>query len=325
MLNILRTSLRTGRVTVPYPKVSRVEPYRGRPEIAPSRCDCTGACARVCPSSAIVMGRESSGGRRWQMDLARCVFCGLCEEACPNGAIVMTNDFELATRSRDDLIVGVTHSRSAVSSAQRPSSAFDESDLRDNRCAPEDSVASFWSKTLVAPRPALWRTETSAATDGTSHQELANLGGRIRGLLRRSLHIRHMAAGSDNSCDWEIAHLLNPVYDVQRLGIDFVASPRHADLLLVTGAVTRNLEIALLATYEGMPSPRLVVAVGDEACGGGVLQGSYAVAGGVDRCLPVDVYIPGDPPRPQAIIQGLLIALGKLEPKLHRLEFLAGG
>ncbi|MCL5027122.1 MAG: hypothetical protein M1531_11635, partial [Chloroflexi bacterium] len=122
------------------------------------------------------------------------------------------------------------------------------------------------------------------------------LTGRVSRLLKRSLHIRHMAAGSDNSTDWEIAALLNPVYDIQRLGIDFVASPRHADLLLVTGAVTRHLEPALYATYEAMPSPRLVVAAGDEACGGGVLHGSYAVAGGVDRCLPVDVYVPGDPP-----------------------------
>ena len=129
-----------------------------------------------------------------------------------------------------------------------------------------------------------------------------------------------MAAGSENSCDWEIAHLLNPVYDIQRLGIDFVASPRHADLLMVTGAVTRNLEPALFATYEAMPYPRLVVAVGDEACSGGVLQGSYAVVGGVDRCLPVDVYIPGDPPRPQALIQGLLVALDRLEPKVRRVE-----
>ncbi len=137
------------------------------------------------------------------------------------------------------------------------------------------------------------------------------LGHRIRTLLGRSLHIRHMDAGSDNACDWEIAGLLGPVYDVQRLGIDFVASPRHADLLLVTGAVTRHLEPALLATYEAMPSPKLVVAVGDEACGGGVLQGSYAIAGGVDRCLPVDVYIPGSPPKPQALIQGLLMAVGR--------------
>lgn len=147
-----------------------------------------------------------------------------------------------------------------------------------------------------------------APLDG--ERELADA---IRRRLGRSLHVRHLDVGSCNGCDWEISALLNPDHDVQRLGIDFVASPRHADLLLVTGAVTRHLEPALRATYEAMPSPRLVVAAGDEACGGGVLQGSYAVAGGVDRCLPVDVYIPGDPPRPEALIYGLLLALDRVK------------
>ncbi|HUG15733.1 MAG TPA: hypothetical protein VMM78_12050, partial [Thermomicrobiales bacterium] len=120
----------------------------------------------------------------------------------------------------------------------------------------------------------------STGTDSTA--ELAGrLGRRIHGLLRRSLHVRHLDAGSCNGCDWEIQALLGPVYDIQRLGIDIVASPRHADLLLVTGSVTRNLELAALATYEAMPEPRLVVAVGACACGGGVLQGSYCTAGGV--------------------------------------------
>lgn len=143
------------------------------------------------------------------------------------------------------------------------------------------------------------------------------LGARIHRLLRRSLHIRHLDAGSCNGCDWEIQALMGPVYDIQRLGIDIVASPRHADLLLVTGSVTRNLEQAARMTYEAMPEPRLVVAVGACACGGGVLQGSYCTAGGVKNVLPVDVFIPGCPPRPLALIQGLMVALGRLEPKLR--------
>jgi Ni,Fe-hydrogenase III small subunit len=143
----------------------------------------------------------------------------------------------------------------------------------------------------------------------------SRLDERIRRRLRRSLHIRHMDTGSDNSTDWELNALVNPIYDVQRLGIDFVASPRHADLLLCTGAVTRNLEPALRATYEAMPQPAIVVAAGTEACGGGIVQGSYAVAGGVDRCLPVDVYIPGDPPSPLALIHGLLLAVGRIQPR----------
>jgi Ni,Fe-hydrogenase III small subunit len=106
--------------------------------------------------------------------------------------------------------------------------------------------------------------------------------------------------------------LLNPVYDIQRLGIDFVASPRHADLLLVTGVMTRNLAEAARLTYEAMPEPRLVVAVGACAVGGGVFSHTYAAAGAVEPTLPVDVFVPGCPPRPEAIIHGLLLAVGRL-------------
>jgi len=146
------------------------------------------------------------------------------------------------------------------------------------------------------------------------------LGARIRELLKRSLQIRHLDAGSCNGCDWEIQALLGPVYDIQRLGIDIVASPRHADMLFVTGSVTRNLEQAARMTYEAMPAPGLVVAVGACACGGGVLQGSYCTAGGVGNVLPVDLWIPGCPPRPQALIHGLMLAMDKMEQKLHGTE-----
>ena len=132
--------------------------------------------------------------------------------------------------------------------------------------------------------------------------------------LGRSLHIRHLDAGSCNGCDWEIAALLNPYHDVQRLGIDFVASPRHADLLLVTGIMTRNLEDAARRTYEAMPEPRLVVAVGACAISGGVFAGSYAGRDGIGEVLPVDVFVPGCPPRPEALIHGLLVAVGRMAP-----------
>jgi len=136
----------------------------------------------------------------------------------------------------------------------------------------------------------------------------------IEAVLGRSLHVRHLDAGSCNGCDWEIAALLNPYYDVQRLGIDFVASPRHADLLLVTGIMTRNLEEAARRTYEAMPEPRLVVAVGACAISGGVFAGTYAGRNGVRDVLPVDVFVPGCPPRPEALIHGLLVAVGRLPP-----------
>jgi Ni,Fe-hydrogenase III small subunit len=146
----------------------------------------------------------------------------------------------------------------------------------------------------------------------TDDAAAAELTSRIRRRLRRSLHIRHLDAGSCNGCDWELNALLGPYYDVQRLGIDFVASPRHADLLLVTGVMTRNLVEAAQKTYEAMPEPRLVVAVGACAVGGGVFANTYAAHGSAGAVLPVDVFIPGCPPRPEAIIHGLLMAVGRL-------------
>jgi Ni,Fe-hydrogenase III small subunit/formate hydrogenlyase subunit 6/NADH:ubiquinone oxidoreductase subunit I len=137
----------------------------------------------------------------------------------------------------------------------------------------------------------------------------------IHRVLGRSLQLRHLDAGSCNACDWELTALLNPVYDVRRLGIDFVASPRHADGVVVTGPVTRNLETAVRRTVEAVPEPRIVVAVGACAASGGIVGEGYASAGGVDKVLPVDVYIPGCPPRPEAIIFGILVALGRLDAR----------
>jgi Ni,Fe-hydrogenase III small subunit/formate hydrogenlyase subunit 6/NADH:ubiquinone oxidoreductase subunit I len=145
--------------------------------------------------------------------------------------------------------------------------------------------------------------------------EVAHAASEIHRVLGRSLHLRHLDAGSCNACDWELTALLNPVYDVRRLGIDFVASPRHADGVVVTGSVTRNLETAVRRTIEAIPHPRIVIAVGACAASGGIVGEGYASAGGVDRVLPVDVYIPGCPPRPEAIIFGILVAVGRLDAR----------
>ena len=146
----------------------------------------------------------------------------------------------------------------------------------------------------------------------TPSPEALELRRAIRRTLGRSLHVRHLDAGSCTGCDWEIAALLNPYHDVQRLGIDFVASPRHADLLLVTGIMTRNLREAAIRTYESMAEPRLVVAVGACAISGGVFAGSSEGGDGISGTLPVDVLVPGCPPRPESIIEGLLLAVGRL-------------
>jgi len=135
---------------------------------------------------------------------------------------------------------------------------------------------------------------------------------QTRRLLGRSLAIREVDAGSCNGCEIEITGLTSPVYDAERFGIHFVASPRHADLLLVTGPVTRNMEVALIKTYEATPDPKLVVAAGDCARTCGVFKGSYAVAGSVDQFIPVDVYVSGCPPEPNDLLRGILAALGRL-------------
>ena len=139
----------------------------------------------------------------------------------------------------------------------------------------------------------------------------------VEKIFGRSLHIREVDAGSCNGCEMEIDGLNSPIYDAERFGIHFVASPRHADMLLVTGPVTRNMELALKKTYAAMPGPRLVVAVGACGCSGGIFGRNYATLGGVDSVLPVDVYIPGCPPNPHALLHGILLAVGKLCPGGH--------
>jgi Ni,Fe-hydrogenase III small subunit len=135
---------------------------------------------------------------------------------------------------------------------------------------------------------------------------------RTRLLLGRSLAIREVDAGSCNGCEIEITALASPVYDFERFGIRFVASPRHADMLLVTGPVTRNMELPLRKTWEATPDPKLVVAVGDCARTCGLFASSYAVVGSVDRVVPVDLFVDGCPPEPGDILRGILKALDRL-------------
>jgi Ni,Fe-hydrogenase III small subunit len=134
---------------------------------------------------------------------------------------------------------------------------------------------------------------------------------RTRKLIGRSLHIRAVDAGSCNGCEIEITGLTGPHYDLERFGLHFVASPRHADCLLVTGPVTRNMAEPLRLTYEATPDPKIVIAVGDCAHDCGVFKGGYAVAGSVAEIIPVDVTVPGCPPEPLDILRGILTAIGR--------------
>lgn len=144
-------------------------------------------------------------------------------------------------------------------------------------------------------------------------KKLEQLKSKIYSILGRSLRVRQVDAGSCNACEWECIALTNPFYDIQRYGIDFVASPRHADLLLVTGPISRQMELALIKTYEATPSPKIVVACGDCTIDGGVFKDSYAVTNGVQNVIPVNFYIKGCPPTPSDLINGFLKILDSLK------------
>jgi Ni,Fe-hydrogenase III small subunit len=153
-------------------------------------------------------------------------------------------------------------------------------------------------------------TEPAPAPSSEGLAELARtVAGRAEALLGRSLSIRQVDAGSCNGCELEIHALNNPYYDLERFGLRFVASPRHADVLLVTGPVTRNMAEALRRTWAATPAPKWVVAAGACARDGGCFAGSYAIEGGVAAVLPVDLHIPGCPPTPTQLLEGLLALL----------------
>ena len=170
--------------------------------------------------------------------------------------------------------------------------------------APRYQTAARSRRALVVPH----EVEATTAALGRS------LGDQARA-LRRSIHIRHIDCGSDGSEEWEIQALWNPYYDIQRLGFFLTAAPRHADVLLVTGAVTAPMRGPLQQTWQVMPEPKALVAVGTDACSGGLSIGSGLTAEGVGSLLEIDVYVPGSPPSPIAIMHGLLLAAGLLAPQ----------
>ena len=149
---------------------------------------------------------------------------------------------------------------------------------------------------------------------------VARLQEEILKTIGRALTIRHVDAGSCNGCELEIHALANPYYNIEGLGIKFVASPRHADLLLVTGPVSKHMAIALARTYDATPEPKLVVAVGDCGCTGGIFGESYASVGRVANVIPVDVEIPGCPPTPTALLSGILAAIAARPPNAVTVE-----
>ncbi len=258
MLKILLARFKQGHRTAAYPDAAPTLPdrFRGAPSLEPSKCkDGCSACVEACPTNAITKGGLASGERDGglALDMGRCLFCTECTSACPEDAIAFGQDFRLAARSREDLVV-----RGAFEPKKK---ALDEELLK---------------------------------------------------IFRRSLKLRVVSAAGCNACEADVNVLGTIAFDLGRFGIQIVASPRHADAVVVTGCVSENMKLALKKTYDALPAPRLVIAVGACAISGGPYVDHPEVHNGASSVLPVDLWIPGCPPHPYTILDGLLGLLGKL-------------
>jgi Ni,Fe-hydrogenase III small subunit/NAD-dependent dihydropyrimidine dehydrogenase PreA subunit len=243
MLKILQNKLEQGNKTSKYPKepIRLYQRFRGMPVIN-KNCDRTTAerCSALCPQDAIDAASKT-------IDLGKCTFCGHCE-AFQNGAFVkFSENFELGSTNRSDLI-----------------------------------------------------------TAGSLPELAAHSKTHFKKLFGRSLQLRQVSAAGCNACEADTNVLNTPFFDLSRFGIDFVASPRHADGIHVTGPISRNMKQALLDTYEAVPSPKIVIASGSCSISGGPFFGSTEVVGDLNSLIPVDLYIPGCPPHPLTTLHALL-------------------
>jgi Ni,Fe-hydrogenase III small subunit len=253
MFQVIRERLSQGHRTMGYPHgdpPKLPDRLRGLPILDSQKCrEGCQACVEACPTDAL---KQTPQGL--QLDMGRCLFCTDCTESCPEGAVAFSQDYRLATRTRDAL--------------------------------------KLEGQTLELARA---------------------LDGKARRLFGRSLRLRQVSAGGCNGCESDVNVLNTVVFDLGRFGIQFVASPRHADGLLITGPVTENMKLALKKAYDATPDPKIVIAVGACAISGGPFANHPEVHNGAESVVPVDLYIPGCPPHPMTILDGLLRLLGRLD------------
>ena len=230
-----------------------------------------------------------------EIDRHNCKLCGECASRCPSSAIVLDREKNDIGINLDECVFCGLCEEVCCSGAVKMTNQFELAEKSRDRLRKSPLVV-----------------EERSLPDASYELVGSEVKKRISKVFGRSLNIREVDAGSCNACDYEINALNNPFNDIERFGVHFVASPRHADMLLVTGTATRNMELALVKTYNAAPDPKLVVAVGACACSGGIFKDGYAARNGIDCILPVDVYIPGCPPRPQAILYGILKAVDRI-------------
>jgi Ni,Fe-hydrogenase III small subunit/Pyruvate/2-oxoacid:ferredoxin oxidoreductase delta subunit len=237
------------------------ERFRGRPVLDPARCpDGCRECVAACPTDAISTIAGAAGAASLRVDLGRCLFCTECMDACPQGAVTYSQDYRLATRTREALHVEA-HG-------------------------------------------------TLALADALERKTLSLFG--------RSLKLRQVSAGGCNACEADVNVLMTIGWDLSRFGIQFVASPRHADGLLITGCVSGNMQFALEKAYAAVAPPKIVIAVGACAISGGPYVGMPQQRNGAGGIVPIDLYIPGCPPHPLTILDGLLRLLNRLPAERDR-------
>ncbi len=255
MIKVILARLQQKHRTMKYPDGAPPplpDRFRGRPVIDTAKCPAgCRACVDACPTGAL--DSKDPG----HIDLGKCLFCTECATACPAQAVKHSGNYQLAARSRQDLMV----------------------------------------------------TRESPAVEVVG----AALDAKLRKLFGRSLKLRQVSAGGCNACEADTNVLGTVGWDLNRFGIQFVASPRHADGLLVTGPVSQNMALALKKTYDAVSDPRIVIAVGACAISGGPYIGHKEVNNGADSIVPVDLYVPGCPPNPLTILDGLLRLIGRIE------------